>query len=89
MKSISFRSVNHPLFQEIVQSANHDISVPVHNTLKYNIKRLAEVYQRLPEPQEKSYCSLMVDWAKNSTGVSWRSLCSWKTRSIRGLEGSQ
>jgi hypothetical protein len=44
VKLISFRSVNHPLFQQMVQRANSDFSVPVHKTLKYHIKRLAEVY---------------------------------------------
>jgi hypothetical protein len=44
VKLISFRSVNHPLSQEIVQHAKPDISAPVYNTLKHHIKRLAEVY---------------------------------------------
>jgi hypothetical protein len=43
VKSISFRSVTHPLFQEMVQRANPDFSVLVYNTLKHHIKRLAEV----------------------------------------------
>jgi hypothetical protein len=78
VKSISFRSVNHPLSQEIIQHANPDIPAPVYNTLKYHITRLAEVYRQLLEPQKKNYCSLMIDGAKNSDGVFWRSLCSWK-----------
>jgi hypothetical protein len=78
VKSISFRSVTHPLFQEIVQRANLDFSVPVDNTLKLHIKRLAEVYRQLPEHQEKSYFSLLVDRAKNSADIFWWPLCSWK-----------
>jgi tRNA G18 (ribose-2'-O)-methylase SpoU len=70
-KSISFRSVNHPLFQEIVQRANPDISVPVYNILKYHIKRLAEVCRQWPEPQEKSRCFLMVDRVQDSAVVFW------------------
>jgi hypothetical protein len=64
VKSISFRSVNHPLFREIVQCANPDFSVPVYNTLKPHIKRLADAYRQLPAHQEKCYCHLMVDEAK-------------------------
>jgi uncharacterized protein YegL len=64
VKLISFRSVSHPLFQEIVQCANSDFSWPVYTTLKHHIKRLAEVHRQLTECQEKSYCSLMVDGAK-------------------------
>jgi hypothetical protein len=30
VKSISFRSVNHPLFREMVRCANPDFSVPVY-----------------------------------------------------------
>jgi (p)ppGpp synthase/HD superfamily hydrolase len=43
VKSISFRSDNCLLFQEMVQRANPDFSVPVYTTLKYHIKCLAEV----------------------------------------------
>jgi FKBP-type peptidyl-prolyl cis-trans isomerase (trigger factor) len=78
VKSISFRSVNHQLFQEMVQRTNPDFSVPVDNTLKRHIKRLAEAYRELPERQEKNYYSLMADGPKKSANVSWRSPCSWK-----------
>jgi hypothetical protein len=54
VKSISFRSVYHPLFQEIVQRAHPDFSVPVYNTLNDHIKRLAQVYRQLPKLQEKT-----------------------------------
>jgi hypothetical protein len=64
VKSISFPSVNHPLFREMVRCANPDFSVPVYNTLKPYIKRLADAYQQLPAHQEKCYCSLIVDGAK-------------------------
>jgi hypothetical protein len=64
VKFISFRSVLHPLFQDMVQHAHHDFSVRVYNTLKHHIKRLTEAYRQLPECQEKSYCSLMADRAK-------------------------
>jgi hypothetical protein len=64
VKSISFRSVTHALFQEMVQRAHPDFSVPVYNTLKHHIKCLAKEYRQLPECQEKSYCSLMVNGAK-------------------------
>jgi hypothetical protein len=50
----------------MVQRADPDFSVPVDNTLKLHIKRLAEVYRQLPEHQEKSYCCLMVDGARKS-----------------------
>jgi hypothetical protein len=66
VKSISFRSINNPLFKEMVQLADIDFSVPVYNTPKNHIKCLAEVCQQLPERQEKSYCSLMVDEPKIS-----------------------
>jgi hypothetical protein len=49
VKPISLRSVNNPLFQEMIQRANPDFSVPVDNTLKLHIKRLAEVFRSLPE----------------------------------------
>jgi hypothetical protein len=55
VKSISFRSVNHPLFREMVRRANPDFSVPVHNTLKPHIKRLADACRQLPAYQEKCY----------------------------------
>jgi hypothetical protein len=64
VKSISFRSVNHPLFREMVRCANPDLSVPVHNTLRPHIKRLVNAYRQLPAHQEKCYCFLMVDRAK-------------------------
>jgi hypothetical protein len=40
VKSIPFRSVTHPLFQEMVQRANPNFSAPVYNTLRHRIKRL-------------------------------------------------
>jgi hypothetical protein len=46
VKSISFRSVTHPLFQEMVQCVSPDFLVPA-KTLKHHIKRLAEVYRQL------------------------------------------
>jgi hypothetical protein len=64
VKSISFRSVNHPLFREMVRGANPDFSVPLYNTLKPHIKCLADAYRQLPAHQEKCYCSLTVDGAK-------------------------
>jgi hypothetical protein len=78
VKSISFPSVNHPLFREMVRCANLDFSVPVYNRLRLHIERLADAYRQLPAHQEKWYCSLMVDWANNSAGIFWPSLCSWK-----------
>jgi DNA-binding FadR family transcriptional regulator len=74
-KSISFRSVDYSLFQEMVQHANPDFSVLVYNIPKRHIKRLAKIYRQLPERQEKSYCSLMVDRARISADVFWRPLC--------------
>jgi hypothetical protein len=53
VKSISFPSVNHPLFREMVRCASPDFSVPVHNTLKPHIKRLADAYRQLPAHQDK------------------------------------
>jgi hypothetical protein len=76
VKSISFPSVNHPLFREMVRRANPDFSVPVYNTLRPHIKRLTDAHRQLPAHQEKCYCFLIVDGAKNSAGVFWRSLCS-------------
>jgi hypothetical protein len=64
VKSISFPSVNHLLFREMVRCANPDFSVPVYNTLRPHIKRPADAYQQLPAHQEKCYCSLIVDRAK-------------------------
>jgi hypothetical protein len=64
MKSISCRSVNHPLFKEMVRCANSDFSVPGYNPLKPHIKRLADAYRQLPAHQEKCYCSLIVGGAK-------------------------
>jgi hypothetical protein len=66
VKSISFGSVNHPLFREMVRRANFDFSVPLYNTLRPHIEHLADTYQQLPAHQEKCYCSLMVDGAKKS-----------------------
>jgi hypothetical protein len=74
VKSISFHSINHPLFKQMVQGTNPDFSLPAYNVLKSHIKRLANVYLQLPERQEKSYCSLMADGAKTSADVCWRSL---------------
>jgi hypothetical protein len=53
VKSISFRSVNHPLFREMVRRANPDFSVPLYNTLTPHIERLADAYRQLPAHQEK------------------------------------
>jgi hypothetical protein len=64
VKSIPFRSINHPLFREIVRRANPDFSVPVHKTLGPHIKCLADAYRQLRAHQEKCSCSLMVDGAK-------------------------
>jgi hypothetical protein len=55
MKSISFRSISQPSFREIIQRANLDFSVPVHNTPRSHINRLANVSRQLPEHQEKRY----------------------------------
>jgi hypothetical protein len=60
VKSISFRSISHPLLRDMVQLVNPNFSVPVHNTLRPHIKSLADRYRQLPEHQEKGYCSLMV-----------------------------
>jgi hypothetical protein len=49
VKSISFRSVNHVSFKEMVQGAHPDFSVPVSDTLKHHFKHLAEGYRQLPE----------------------------------------
>jgi hypothetical protein len=64
VKSISFPSVNHPLFREMIRCTNPDFSVPVYNTLRLHIERLADAYRLFPAHQEKCYCSLMVDGAK-------------------------
>jgi hypothetical protein len=64
VKSVSFCSVNHPLSREMVRCTNPDFSVPVYNTLRPHMECLADVYQQLPAHQEKCYCSLMVDGAK-------------------------
>jgi hypothetical protein len=45
VKSISFPSVNHSLFREIVRCANLDFSVPVYKTLRPHIKCLADAYR--------------------------------------------
>jgi hypothetical protein len=54
VKSISFRSVNHPLFREMVRCADPDFSVPVYNTPRPHIKRLADTYQQLPTHQKNA-----------------------------------
>jgi hypothetical protein len=64
VKSISFRSVNHPLFREMVRRANPDVFVPVYNALKPYVKRPADPYRQLPAHQEKCHCSLTVDGVK-------------------------
>jgi hypothetical protein len=51
VKSISFRSMSHPLFRDMIQVVNPDFSVPVYNTLRPYIKRLADLYRQLPERQ--------------------------------------
>jgi hypothetical protein len=73
VKLILFRSINDQLFREMTQRMNSAIFVPVYRTLKPRIKALADIHRRLPEPQEKSCCSLMGE--KNSTEFSWRLLC--------------
>jgi hypothetical protein len=52
------------LFRDIIQLVNPDFSVPLYNTLRRHVKRLADLDRQLPERQEKGYCSLMVDGAK-------------------------
>jgi hypothetical protein len=47
VKSISFRSVNHPLFREMVRSANPDFSVPVYNSLKPHIKHSVDAWMHV------------------------------------------
>jgi hypothetical protein len=47
VKSISFCSVNYPLFREMVQRANPDFSVPLYNTPRPHIERLADAYRQL------------------------------------------
>jgi hypothetical protein len=64
MKSISFRSVNHPLFMEMLRRVHPDFSVPAYNTLRPHIKRLADAYRQLPAHQEKCHSSLMANRAK-------------------------
>jgi hypothetical protein len=48
----------------MVRRPNPDFSVPVYNTLRPHIERLADAYRQLPAHQEKCYGSLMVDGAK-------------------------
>jgi hypothetical protein len=48
VKSMACRSFNHPSFKAMVQRANPNFSVPVHDTLKRHIKHLVEVYRQLP-----------------------------------------
>jgi hypothetical protein len=64
VKAISFPSVNYPLFREMVRCANSDFCVPVYNTLRPHIKRLADACRQLLGHQEKWYCYLMADGAK-------------------------
>jgi hypothetical protein len=78
VKSIFSRSDNHSLFQEIVQRTHSDFSLPVYNTLKLHIRRLAEIDRRLPKHQEKSDCTLMLEVAEQSADVFRRLLCLWK-----------
>jgi hypothetical protein len=87
VKSISFRSVTHPLFQEMIQHADPDFSVPVFNTLKHHIKRLVEVYRQLSVSTEKL---LLCDGRRGKTirpAFSGGLSVHGRTRSIRGLEG--
>jgi hypothetical protein len=39
VKSVSFGSINHPFFREMIQRANPDFSESVHNTLRHNINQ--------------------------------------------------
>jgi hypothetical protein len=39
VKSISFRSISHPLFRDMIQVINPDSSVPVYDTPRPHIKR--------------------------------------------------
>jgi hypothetical protein len=71
VKSISFPLVNHLLLQDMVQRAHSEFSVPVDDTLKHDIKRLAEIDRQLPERQEKSRCFLRGDEEKHSADVFW------------------
>jgi hypothetical protein len=52
VKSMSFRSVNHPLFRETIQHANSDFFVIVDNKLRLHAKPLADVCLQLPEHQK-------------------------------------
>jgi hypothetical protein len=45
VKSISFRSANRPWFREMIRRANPGCSVPVYDTLRPHIKRLADAYR--------------------------------------------
>jgi hypothetical protein len=45
VKSISFCSINHPLFREMIWPAKPHFSVTVDNTPKPHIKRLADAYR--------------------------------------------
>jgi hypothetical protein len=64
VKSISFRSISHPLFRDMIQLVNPDFSVPVYSTLSPHIKCLMDLYRQLPEGHAKGECSLMVDGEK-------------------------
>jgi hypothetical protein len=47
LEPTGFRSVNYPLFREMIQRASPDFSVPVY-TLTLHTKRLADIYRQLP-----------------------------------------
>jgi hypothetical protein len=70
----------------MVQSADPDFSVSVYNTLRSHVKPLADVYQHLPEHQEKSYCPLMVDRAKKRPTFSGGDYAHGRIHLIRGVE---
>jgi hypothetical protein len=55
VKSISFRSVNHLSFKELIQRANSNFSAPMYNTLRPDI-----MYHQSLEHQERTRCSVMV-----------------------------
>jgi hypothetical protein len=54
----------------IVQLVNPEVAVPANNTLRPHIKHFAGLDRQLPEYQEESSCSSMIDGAKNSVDVS-------------------
>jgi hypothetical protein len=63
VKPMSFRSISHPLFRDMIQLLNPDFSVPGANTLRPHIKRSADLSRQLPDCQEKG-CCLAVNGAK-------------------------